>query len=229
MNKLYLAICGVALAFTAQARQLSFYIDDTPITSGSTIEFTDVIVDDYGTAMDVTMAPNLYVSTDLFTNELTVKATCTSGEMISMCAGGNCSSGTTVTKEGVTVQTGEKLPLRFEYMATELDSGTEIPTVTTLIEAEVAGDAGTHIEFVIVMGPEGASVVEIERAQSVVVTSAGLVYNLDAPATLTLYNMCGNRVLEAGLSGSGVLNTGNLARGLYIYSLGGKSGKLFIK
>lgn len=150
MKKFYLSIMAGLLALSAGARELTFYNGNDPIAPGSKVEFEAIEVEDYGDYKEVRMAPKLYVSSDIFTTDLTVTATCTSGQTIQLCLGGRCQAGETVTKT-VKAATNEKVALDFDYIA-ELDADEEIPVVTTTIEAQDGTHAETHISFTIVMG-----------------------------------------------------------------------------
>ena len=81
------------------------------------------------------------------------------------------------------------------------------------------------------MGPKGAGIAEIEAgsAVSVAVTGTGIVYALNAPSTLAVYNICGSQVASAAVQGEGVYDISGLTKGIYIYSVAGKSGKFIVK
>lgn len=227
MKKLYAIMLGLALGLSAQARELTFYLGDEVIAPASEIEFNDITVEDMGAFSIVTMAPDLYISSDIYTSELNITATCTSGQTVQMCAGGACKSGQVVKKENVKVQAGAKLPLRFDF-ETELGPGEPIPNVVTLLEAQDGDFEQTHKQFVITMGQKG-SVETIELPAGVRVLDGALAYELSAPARLTLYNAAGACVLDATLDGCGTISTAHLAKGIYVYALGKTTGKIFIK
>lgn len=227
MKKLYLILCGAMLCISAQARELTFWYGDTPIADGSTINFTDIEVIDNGTYKEVHMEPELYLSTDIFSSEITVTATCTSGQVIELCAGGSCTAGTSVTKENVVISTNEKKELRYDYKA-DLDIDEEVPTVIATIEAQDGTFTQTRKSFTIVMG-ESAAINSIESLSDFRFTDAGLEYDLDSASTFALYAVDGRLAMKATLSGRGTLSTSSLAKGIYIYSIGGTSGKIYIK
>jgi len=229
MKKLYLSIClAVAGLLTMQARELTFYIGETPIADGQSISFTDIIVNDNGDYSEVKMAPDLYLGTDIFSNEVNMTATCTSGQEIQLCAGGACKKGVTVEKTGLSVSPSAKLALDFEYIA-ELDAGVAVPTVTATIEAQDGDRAETKKAFTIVMSAKAGSITLIAERDDLRFTRAGIEYSLDAPADFALYTADGLRVLSTRLSGSGTLVTDGMAEGIYVYTLGNRSGKIYIK
>lgn len=226
MKKLYLLL-ACAISFGTQAANLKLYMGDKEITPGSTVYFADYQAEEYEPGVwDIMMNPHLSVESDFFTNTVTVTATCTSGHVIQMCAGGLCNKGETVVKKDLTLQTGQKLALDFEYMNQEYE-GAAVPDVTTVISA-VDGN-GTPVEFTIVMGPSATSLDKVIAAGYVRSTAAGIEYSIDGTQQIALYSITGNRVLSATISGKGVLPTAGIAKGVYVYTLGGTPGKIYVK
>lgn len=227
MKKFFL-IAAAALIFSvgAQARTLTFYIGSKPITSGETIPFEDFVVENYGDYKEVMMKPELFITTDIYTSKLMVSAKCTSGESIQMCAGGACERGTTVTKNGIRIQTNEMLPLIFDYIV-ELDLDQEIPTVVTEFEAQDGDYKETHITFTLIMGKD-AGITLIEHNHNLRGIRGGVAYDVESETALQLFTIEGVRVLDATVNGTGSLNLG-LNPGIYVYTLGAQSGKLYIK
>lgn len=228
MKKFYLTLLAALLAFGANARELKFYIGDQEIENGSNIAFENITVNDEGSWFEVKMKPDLYISSDIYSKTINITAECVSGQTIQMCAGGNCMRGTTVTKTGVTLQTNQKLELKFDYAA-EFDAGEEIPTVTTVITAVDTKYPTTEKSFTIVMGQNVSSVDVIENTGDFTLTPAGIVYTLSTPTNLTIYNITGKQVLSAELNGTGMVETSNFAKGVYIYRAGAVSGKFIVK
>ena len=106
MKKLYFLMAALLVGGISQARELTFYFGNDVVEPNSTVVLKEVV-----------MAPPLYVSSDIYTKDLKITATCTSGQEIQLCAGGNCMTGPTVTKEGIKVQPDQKLALDLEYIA----------------------------------------------------------------------------------------------------------------
>lgn len=226
MKKFLTVIAALALCFTAQARGLKFYIGDQEITPGTTVYFNDIEVVDEGSFVTVKMAPELFVVSDIYTSKLMVRATCTSGQEVQLCAGGNCVAGTTITKTNIKVQANQKLPLVFDYVA-EYDNADQIPVVTTEIEAQDGDYEETHISYTIMMGTKG-SVTVVENPAGLRFAAGALVYDLAGSQSLSVADTEGRTVFTARLSGSGSMPC-NLPSGFYVYTLGNKSGKIYIK
>lgn len=226
MKKLLLLFVTAALAVTAHARELTFWIGDEKIAPDSEIVFTDTTLTNLGAGMQLLeYKPKLYVSSDIYTSKLMVKATCTSGQNIQLCCGGNCVAGTSVTKDGLKVNSNVKLALDFDYVEMPWN-GSTLPAVKATIEAQDAAYPDTRIAFNITMDPNLASIKSVEAVKPVVLTQAGIEYYVPAGGTLQLFSITGTSVLKAAVQGSGVIETSSLSRGVYVYTLATASGNL---
>lgn len=229
MRKICTLVCAAFLCLTASARTLTFYLGDTPIQPGSEIEFNDIDIETYDDGFrEVAMEPDLYLGTDMYSSKINVTVTCTSGQSIMFCGfDGNCMTGTKVEKKA-TIKTNAREALRFDFKG-EFEAGEEIPVVTTLFEAQDGDKVETHTQFVLTMCEKGASVTAIELPEGMEVLPGEITYDLAAPAQFSLISLNGAKVIETTLSGNGSVSTAALAKGVYVYRLGNKSGKLFIK
>lgn len=228
MKKLYLLMACAAMTLGAQAVNLKFMLGDQEITPGSTVKFTEYSAEEFERGVwDILMKPDLSIVSDFFTNTVTVTATCTSGQNIQMCCGGNCAKGESVTKEDLTLRQNQPLSLDFEFMETEYE-GDEVPDVITRFTA--TDDGGDPVEFTLVMGP-GASALETIGgvAESVQPVTGGIAWSVADATTLDLYSVAGTRVLSVLCEGNGTVSTSALAPGIYIYTLGANTGKIIIK
>lgn len=224
MKHLYALLLVILVGGSASARELAFYQGDKKLTSGETLYFADIKVEDIGGGYKMlTYDPNLSLTTDIYSSKIQVTATCTSGQTIQMCCGAQCESGTTVVKNNVKIQTGAMLPLQFEYINYEFQ-GDDYPVVTTTIKAVDTAYPDTEITLNVVMGPNVSSLAKIEAAKSVRYTHAGLEYNLDGQANISVYSITGTQVIAAKVNGSGTLDTHSLRPGIYIYSVTNADG-----
>lgn len=227
MKKLYLTLLAALVALGAGARELTFYYGDTPIVDGSTITFDDIKIVDEGSYFEVEMAPDLYISSDIYTQSVEITAECTSGQEIQMCAGGNCARGSFVTKSKVLLQTNQKLFLQFDYN-NEFDAGEEIPTITTVITAVDTKYPATKKSFTIIMG-KNASAGDIATDDVVSYSPDGLAYSFATNSDLAIFDITGKQIYAARLSGAGVVDTSHLAKGVYLFRAGKASGKFIVK
>ena len=227
MKKIYLSMLALLLCFgVAEARKLTFYIGQTAITSGETVSFEDIVVDDYGDYREVTMAPELYLTTDIYSSKISITAKCTSGQSIQMCAGGACEMGTTVTKQNVTLQPNALLDLKFDYIV-ELEGDEAIPVVVTEFSAVDTAYPETAVSYTLVMGEKG-SVTLIENRADLVAVAGGVQYNVEQPTQLELVDIQGCKVTEATVNGYGFLPV-DAPAGVYVYTFGENSGKIYLK
>ena len=227
MKKFLLLLAGVSAYMSADAIELTFWMGNQHITPDQTVKFTDIDIVNYDEDgyKEVKMDPKLSISSNIFSSDVKITATCTSGQSIQMCAGGLCRGGVTVTKEGVTVRPNQKLDLGFDY-AGEFDLDETIPTVVTVIEAEDVQESDSKVQFIIEMGEAGASVSTIEVNDDFKAVEGGVAYSADKDYTLTITTMSGVNVYTANVSGEGFIS---LDKGLYVYTFGSRSGKIYIK
>ena len=225
MKKFFLSFACVCAFLSANAIQLSFWLGDQKITPGQTVEFTDITVNTDEGYKDVKMKPDLYLQSSIFSSDIKIAATCTSGQEIAMCAGGMCMSGENVTKTNITINTNEKLPLEFDYIG-DFDLDEEVPTVTTLLEAEDVTEPGSKIQFIISMGEKNAAVTAIELFDDLKAVDGGVAYKTEVECNLTVATLAGVSVYSANVSGDGLVN---LPQGLYIYNFGERTGKIYIR
>lgn len=76
------------------------------------------------------------------------------------------------------------------------------------------------------MSDKNASITEIKSSDYLIATGAGIAYHVDAPTPLLVANILGAAVCDRVVAGSGSLA---LPTGLYVYRLGNKSGKIYVK
>lgn len=228
MKKLLLSLVAAAMSFSASAIKLTFYNGDQVIENGSTIYFSEVtVVEEFEDgAKSVKLEPELYLSTDLFATNINITAK--SDNAVMLCAGSNCINGKDLTKENIMLRTNEKLDLQFHWEG-ELEPDETTPTITTEFSAIVGTDESTRISFTIVMGENAASVDAITSNNTIEYTGNGFAYSLNAPAQFALYSITGAQVMSANLNGNGTLATDGLKAGVYVYTLDGKTGKVYVR
>ena len=227
MKKFLLALSCMFAIYSANAIELTFWMGNHKITPGSTVEFNDITVNVYEDDQykEVIMKPDLSISTNIYSSSVKITATCTSGQSIQLCAGGTCRGGETVTQEKVTVRPNPNVALGFDYIG-EFDLDDEIPVVVTVIEAEDVNESGSRVQFVIEMSEKNASVSEIEVLDELKAVDGGLSYKCDEATDLVVTTLAGVSVFSATVSGEGHIA---LDKGLYVFTFGGKSGKIYVR
>lgn len=225
MKKILLLLAAAAVYCSAGAVELNFWLGNQKLTPGQTVQFNDINVETYDSYKEVTMKPTIFLSSDTYLEDIRITANCTSGQSIQMCAGGTCVGGVTVTKKNITISSGQKLDLQFDYMG-EFDLDEAIPTVVTVFEAEDVTMEGTKVQFVLEMNTKSASLSKIEVNNAVKAIAGGLSYKATEAGMLSIYSITGMTVFNANVSGEGTVN---LPRGLYVYTFNGRSGKIYIR
>lgn len=230
MKKLYLTLAAALLSIGSMAaRELVFYVGDTPVKPDETVKFTNIEVTPVGGgASEVIMDPQLSLWTDIYSNTIRLTAKCTSGQSISMCAGGACESNNEITKNGVEVKSNQKLNLQFEY-TDMVEADQAVPEVVTEFTAVDVNRPATEKKFTLVMNPSAGVATIITDKANFRAVAGGIQYSFDAPTAVALYSITGQKALATTLNGNGTLSTANLPAGIYVYTLNGKSGKLYIR
>lgn len=226
MKKFLLFLAAAAVYCTAGAVELTFWLGNQKIAPGQTVQFNDITVETYDSWKEVSMKPALYISSNSYLEDVKITAECTSGQSIQMCCGGACSAGVTVTKSGLTVTTGQKRALEFDYVNYDMDLDEAIPTVVTVFEAEDTSYPESKVQFVLEMNKQNAALSVIEVNNAVKAVAGGIAYKAAEGGILSVYSITGMTVFNANVSGEGTVK---LPRGLYVYSFGGRTGKIYIR
>ena len=222
MSKLYTALAAAAMiagsSLTASA-DLNFYVGDTPVTSGETVNFVGAEITAIGPKQMVKMAPEVLLESTVSRSNIIVKVTSLTGQAVQCCAGGQCEMNTSIEKKNVSISAGQKLNIQFEYMEM-LDAG-EIPDVEAKIEAQYYLDNKSKREFIIHMSATaGVEIVEV-TGKPVKPCVGGLEYSLNGDATVAIYSISGKLVKKVAVSGHGIIPTTDLPGGVYIYKVTG--------
>lgn len=227
MKKFYLLLLGALAVAPVNAVNLKLFMGEQEITPGSTVYFKDYQAEEYESGVwDIMMNPELSVESDFFTSDVTITAECTSGHKIQLCAGGSCETGYSITKTGITLRKGERFNLDFEFIDMEYE-GPTVPDVTTNLTIQTPDD--DPVGFTLTMGPSGASLNMVEVTDNISFSNGAITYNMQSPALFSLYSLIGNRMLSTELEGNGTISTAALPAGVYIYTIGRKTGKILIR
>lgn len=232
MKKFYLLAAAVLTVASVNAKQLRFCQGDKVFNPGETLTWSECKVTDYGdTGKDYTYDPEISILSDVDANNLIVKATCTTGQSIQLCCGGQCDMGTEVTKSNVAIKANTPLPSQFEQIGSTYSKDEAIPRVEVELSAQYADDANTLVKLEVVLDSNiGVTMIAVDNAFRAV--DGAINYNLSGASEISLYDMSGNCVLKANANGQGSLSTANLPAGIYVYSINGNvksNGKIFVR
>lgn len=232
MKKIYLmaalAAFGVA---TASADKLTFYVAGTEVTPGETVKSSalESFWDEAEQFGDYTMDPKVTLKSDV-AGSVDITTSCTTGQTIQLCAGGDCMSNTSVTKQGVAIAANTDLDLMLECKGWYESADEAVPEdVTVDVSAQYTGNAASEVKFVLVMNAKSNSVTVLAVDPEFRFNGTAIEYNVKGLTAAALYDLQGRCVLSANVSGNGTLDTTALAAGVYVYTLGEKTGKIYVK
>ncbi len=234
MKKLYTLLLALLAVGAVSARELTFYQGNTPVAPGSTVYFADYEVNDIGGGhKEVIMHPNLFIGSDIFTNTVSVTATCTSGQEIGLCIGGACQAAASVTQSDITLRANNPIDVQYKWNNYDLAPGEEIPTITSTITAVDTKHPETEVTITVVMGPNASGINEIQKDKAVTWTPQGLEYNINGVANISIYSITGTQVMAVKADGRGSVSTHSLRPGIYIYNVQGdgirQTGKIQVR
>lgn len=219
-------MAGLMIAGIANAKTINFIEEESGnvIPSGSTYtssNYEDIVVQRL-------YDPKISVLCD---ESMTVEMTaeCTTGQTIMLCLGGNCVAGTTVTKKNVQLLGGEPMPTQFEYMWME---GEDLPElVSTNLDIKETGvlGGGASSSIVVVINTNTGAVSTLKVDDTFRYTNGVINYSVEKTSLVELYDTTGKCVLSREVSGNGTISTEGIATGIYMYRVGNKTGKIFVK
>lgn len=230
MKKLYIIAAAALVSASAAAQTVNFTRNGEVLANGTTLNYSEKteVQEIDGTFITFTIEPEIYVVSDEDVN-ISLKAECTSGQEIQMCYG-DCISGTTVSYNNIPLTANTPLATQFKYLYILGES--EMPTepVVTELTLNYAGTIGLPLsKITVVMDPNNSSVSVLEADKSFSYADGEIRYDAGEGMQCVLYDAEGKCVLDTHLSGTGAISTKGLARGIYAYRLGSKSGKIYVK
>lgn len=223
--KKFLLFASALFALSTQAQVVKFVHENETIEQGSTYKFYDWTYDDMNG--EYLSDPHISLVSDV---NVTVKVTAkteNSDSFLQLCCGGLCTRGNDLVKEDITLTANTPLATQFEAgYYDDIEAQTVIATLAVY-------ENGTDklINSITVICDAKSNSVELFEADndSVNVENGKIVYNAETATTLALYSTEGICVLKNEVAGNGELSTAGLDNGVYVYTLGKKSGKLIIK
>lgn len=223
MKKFYTILACAAIALGVNAQTVKFYNNDAEIANGSTAKFHDAPYDDafgwYEFKPDIKLKASSKIT-------VVVKAECTTGQNINLCFGGQCGEeAPTLTSQPCEMTPGEYYPLLYDLSS--FDEFEEV--ISTEISVIDTSDDSVINHITVVYEPAGNSVSVIESDNAIKYIGGNLYFDVDKAAELSLYSVEGSKVISTVIEGNGSISTTTLAKGIYVYRLGQKTGKIFVK
>lgn len=211
MKKIYLLGAAVMLAASASAQTLTFYVAGQKVENGATAYSNKVEVFPLTDVLeDVTLDAQLEIEGDQ-DGEFNITTTCTSGEEISLCCGGECMVGKSVTKKEVAIKAGEKIAGELHWMNGAWKKGEAYPVITINVSGYYEGNEANKTECTIVLDTT-AGVMNVIGGNALSVQNGQVLVN--GSADVEVYTIDGRRVANS-----------DLAKGIYV--AGGK--KVLVK
>lgn len=226
MKKTLLLLASALLAGSAMAQDivLTLKTGNEVMQSGNTYYFNDMHSEDMGGYYEVKIKPNLMLSSNEdLEGILNINATCTSGQLINLCSGGQCVTNTSVDKLNLTLQTGAELDVDL-YWEGEVDALDEVPqNITVNLKIWVTDEPTTEKIFTVIMNDPTHSVKILAADREVFMSGNTLYYNLTSASEMKVYDLKGNLMLTAPVKGTGSIDVSNLPKGMYTYYITGAS------
>ena len=236
MKKILLSMALLSGAVLAANAELYFQFEGENLENGSTLNYDGyqyVSVDNIdGTPSGMyqfKVDPEIHL---VSSSDVSVSVSTSSNVAVQLCAGGDCETGTNVTKNDVALTANKPLNLQMDWVAPGINFGedVEIPAVTVLLTAKSSSET---ITLTVNMGGFTAGVQCVaNNGDGIVVDGKSLRYDLKGASQLNVYNLSGKTVMSKKVAGVGSLNLNSLPAGVYLYKISGKSnktGKFIIK
>lgn len=247
MKKIFTLILGALASVSAWAAAPQLLFGDQPVTEGVTYT-TGYTVEE----MDLggIILRNYIQNSDLFLRgengaDVTVEVTASSN--VAVCSiTGQCTNGTEVTKSGTlgaydvvsTEGNNVTVDLKIEYQIQDMndaDPSTLLQDITVEVKAYYTSTPNEVVTAKVLMSKLSAS--EVGGIGSVVNDGVKIglgygnviEYTVAKPTKFALYSIAGNLVMSRLIASTGSINLDSLHPGIYIFSAGGKTGKIIVR
>jgi len=226
MKKFYLAVAATLFATCAQAQTLQFKLGDQVLEPGQKVEYNEIEITDEPDYYEWSIEPPLYI-VGSETENINATAKCTSGHQIMFCMGLSCQFGTDVSIENYQITANKPEYVQFHINGYDKNIPTDIIT-NFLVYYTNNEDVSTTLTLILNNSQVKTATI-YEEGEELVSINGALEYSVNGTSDLTLYTTDGRRVLNQTVSGNGSVSTASLANGVYVYTLGTKSGKVIVK
>lgn len=120
-------------------------------------------------------------------------------------------------------------PMTFDFSKSYVPAQA-IPSVNTYFDITVTDNSGSKLSFKVKVNTDQAGVDAVDaNVTSLKVYGKTLHYSASSPATIEVYSIAGNLVIKQNVSGNGSIDLSGIHTGMYIYRMGGTTGKFVIR
>lgn len=226
---LTIALMGIGMA--AQAKQLTFYYNNSAVDNGGTVEYAgyEIYPGYVPNEWEYFLNPEILIESDI---DASVTIHVVSDHDIQLCIGGGCEQGDDITKI-VNLPAGEKSDLLLDtsIMLTE-DQGATLPAIEATIEAYYTDSPADKTTIYLKMGNTAGIDGMGAEMNGIRACCNGINYSLTSNTMITVSDLNGRTVVSRNVSGDGRIDLNQLPAGVYVYNANGAmkaSGKIFIK
>lgn len=220
-----LLIASALFALTMQAQDVKFVHGNQTIEQGSTYKCYDWNYDDLNG--EYLSDPEISLCSDIDITVNVVAKSESTDHFLQLCCGGLCARGSEVIKENISLTANTPLATQFE--AGYYDD-MEPQTIISTLSVYENGTNNLINSITVICDANSNSVALFEADNNSVKAADGkLLYTVDSATTLALYGTDGTRVVETAVEGNGEINTTGLEKGVYVYTIGKKCGKIIVK
>lgn len=232
MKKLLLSTLLIGGALSLNAQNLYIVYNGEPVANNSTIVFDglEILEEKDGNTLlwtEYLLDPHLTIVSDV---DAVVTVHAESNESIQLCAGSDCIQGTNITKDAVNLVKNVPLDLKLDvdlivYPGEQVNMPDEYKVKITAWYNNNPNDVYTvNLNML-----ANAGVESVFTNNSVSFNNNSLNYDLTSDSQLSVYSLSGKNVYNANVSGTGSVNLGHLAKGVYLYRVAGKAAKIIIR
>lgn len=222
MKKFLLLAAFSVAVMTAGAQNVKFIYQGNEVPKDGTVVFSEVTQTPFG---EYEIKPDIKLKA---TNQATVmvKVVCTTGQAVNLCFGGECGvAATTVSSPGIVMGAGQMLNLDYDYAsdnAIDYIVSTDVYVIDPISEATVN-------KITVKFDPNAQSVKGVNADNGIAYRNGTFVFNSTESTSFELFNCAGQKMAGSSVNGAGEFSTASLQPGVYVYSFGGKKGKIIVK
>lgn len=227
MKKIYLAVAAALIATCAQAQTLQFMLGDKVLEPGQTVEYNEAHIIDEPDYYEWEIEPPLYIVGSEADN-IDATVTCTTGQTVMFCMGLTCQFGTTVTIKDYLIKANTPEYAQFHLSGDDRNIPANI-IAEFLVYYTYNDEVSSTLTLILNKDGVLGTATLYEEGEQLVSVNGSLEYNVNGTCDLALYSTDGSKVLNQTVSGNGTVSTASLAKGVYVYTLGTKSGKVIVK